>query len=163
MKIWKKNENLPVQMPTLKIYISKLMLNLAQVLCSLQKQYKEETIVNFEHFLTCFRTPGIFCVILKSWDHKIGKKWPHFLKIPGHSAMYIGGELFLGFICHIMGYLKPKITKKFATFNTIHLGVPERKKNRFFCQKWGIFSQLQHQFSPSTSTPIGEMVSGILW
>ena len=42
-----KNGNLPVQMPTLKIYISKLMLNLALVLCSLQKQYKEDTIVKF--------------------------------------------------------------------------------------------------------------------
>jgi hypothetical protein len=73
-----KNGNLPVQMPTLKIYISKWMLNLALVLCSLQKQYKEDTIVNFEHFLTCFRTPGIFCVILKNWDHKIGKNDPTF-------------------------------------------------------------------------------------
>ena len=130
-----KNGNLPVQMPTLKIYISKWMLNLALVLCSLQKQYKEDTIVNFEHFLTCFRTPGIFYVILKNWDPKIGKKRPRFLKIPGHSAMYIGGELFSGFSCYIMGYLKPKITKKFATFNTIHLGVPERKKNVPFCKK----------------------------
>ena len=75
-----KNGNLPVQMPTLKIYISKWMLNLALVLCSLQKQYKEDTIVNFEHCVTCFRTPPKFYVILRSLDPKMASNDPGFQK-----------------------------------------------------------------------------------
>ena len=42
-----KHENILEQLPTLKIYISKLMLNLALILCSLWKQYKEKTTANF--------------------------------------------------------------------------------------------------------------------
>ena len=59
--------------------------------------------------------------------------------------MCIGGVLFSGFIGHVMGYMKPKITKNLDTFN-IHLGVLERKKTVFFSKKWDIFSNFNCNF-----------------
>ena len=62
----------------LKIFISKLMLNLALILCNLWKQYKENTTANFEHYLICFRASGIFCAIFYFWDPKLATYDPGF-------------------------------------------------------------------------------------